>query len=242
MNLKILTYNVFGMPWGYSDIESILLWALYKTDAEILCFQEVFSENSRTFLELFCNKADSLWNCYFPNVKPTYLSRVSSSFACATGLCVLIRKQINLVEPPVFVEFKAQSSIDKFVRKGFFHFHCEKEGVPFHFLTTHFQSDFTEFKCRIRHQSTRIFQEIELYRYAKHLKNLFVVGDFNMSRFYHFHIVNENREATFHETGEALDHCVSLKPFGFTCHSAIYFQSVNFSDHIPVLFSLVFQS
>lgn len=240
MNLKVLTYNVFGMPWGYSDIESILLWALYKTDAEILCFQELFSQSSRDFLEMFCQKEGSLWNCYFPSVKSTYLSRFTSLFACPTGLCVLIKKHIHVIQPPVFQEFEAQASIDKCVRKGFFHFHCEKEGVPFHLFTTHFQSDFTEFQCRIRYQSTRIFQEMELFKYAKELINLVVVGDFNMCRFYHFHILNKHREPTFHPTGESLDHCLSLEPFGVSCESTVYFQTVKFSDHIPVLFSLVF--
>ena len=240
MNLKVLTYNVFGMPWGLKCIESVLLWAFYKTDAEILCLQELFSEAHKKKIKTICGKEDSFWTCWFPSCEATLLSSMFESFACPTGLCVLIKKHIQVTKPPVFQEFEAQASIDKLVRKGFLHLSCEKEGRPLELFTTHFQSDFTEVCCRISYQSTRIFQEMELFHYAKQFPSPVIVGDFNMSRFYHFRIVNSNREPTFPQTGESLDHCISLQPVSFSCQSATYYPTVTFSDHIPVLFSLFF--
>lgn len=238
MNLTILTYNVFGMPWGLQSIESVLIWAFFKTDAEILCLQEVFSQSHRDAIEDICGRKDSQWTYYFPDCEPTWLSSLSSSFKCISGLCVLLKKQIHLLEPPVFQAFQATANLDRFVQKGFFHFRCEKEGVPFQFLTTHFQSDFTECKCRIRYQGIRNLQEIELFRYVKQLPNAFVIGDFNMNRFYHFTFVNLRREPTFHETGESLDHCLHLPDSPIQCQKSVYFHDVCLSDHIPVLFSL----
>ena len=179
MNLKVLTYNVFGMPWGLSSIESILLWSLYKTDAEILCFQEVFSENHKKRIQEICSQEDSQWNCWFPNVESSCLSRFTKYFECPSGLCVLTKKTIQILSEPYFEPFESVSSVDSLIRKGFFHLHCEKENRQFHLLTVHFQSDFTELKyCRIQHQDIRIQQEIQVFRYAKELKKSIVVGDY----------------------------------------------------------------
>lgn len=240
MNLKVLTYNVFGMPWGNKNIESLLLWCLYKTDAEILCFQEVFSKEHRRVIEEFCQREGSQWNCWFPTTPSTFLSQWFSLFECISGLCVLTKKSIEILEEPVFVPFKVSASVDRFVKKGFFHLICKKDGDLFHLITTHFQSDFTECGCRIRYPSERILQEIELFAYTKHLPQLIVLGDFNSSRFYHFHFVNSPRQRTFRETGESLDHCLVLRDSKILCEQAKYFHQVTLSDHTPVLFHLRF--
>lgn len=241
MNLKVLTYNVFGMPWGLCSIESVLLWCLCKTDAEILCFQEVFSEEHKKRIQEICLQEDSHWNCWFPTAEPSCLSRFTTYFQSPSGLCILTKKTINILSEPYFEPFVNVSNVDTMVRKGFFHLHCEKENQQFHILTVHFQSDFTEFKCyRIQHQDVRIQQEIQVFRYAKNLKQAIVVGDFNTSRFYHFSFVNSKREPTFHQTGESLDHCLTLDKTTVQSENVTYFHEVNLSDHIPVLFHLRF--
>lgn len=241
MNLRVLTYNVFGMPWGLSSIDSILLWCLCKTDAEILCFQEVFSKSEKQRIQEICSQKESLWNCWFPKTDPTYLSRLTTYFGSPSGLCVLTKKNINVLSEPSFEPFQHVSNVDSFIRKGIFHLHCEKDMCQFHILAVHFQSDFTELKCcRISHQDIRIQQEIQLLQYAKRFHNVFAIGDFNTSRFYHFFFVNPYREPTFHETGESLDHCLTLHPSHIQCQETRYFHEVELSDHVPVLFHLRF--
>lgn len=238
MNLHILTYNVFGMPWGNQSIESVLLWAFLKTDAEILCFQEVFSESHRKVIEDICARPGSQWTYWFPQTESTYLSRWLSSFSSVTGLCVLIKKTIHVLQEPTFHTFQHVANVDRWVRKGFFHIYCEKDNQTFHLLTTHFQSDFTECKCNIRYENVRQKQENELFAYCKHLQNVVLIGDFNTSSFRHFRVVNQNIEPTFPSTGETLDHCLCLPGSSLDCLSSTYYHDVSLSDHIPVSFKL----
>lgn len=239
MNLHVLTYNVFGMPWGKCGIESILLWVFYDTDAEVLCFQEVFSQSEKTKIQEFCSRQYSQWNCWFPEAESTCLSRLTTLFSSITGLCILTKKHIQLLEDPVFQPFHHNSNVDQWVRKGFFHLSCKKDNVVFNLLTTHFQSDFTEWKCRIRYQSIRELQEQQVYSYCKHLTNVILVGDVNMSKFHYFEPVNREFEVTLQETGETLDHCLRLPCNSqISCNSVTYFHEVDLSDHIPVLFHL----
>ena len=240
MNLRVLTYNVFGMPWGLASIEAVLLWALYKTDAEILCLQEVFSKEHINRIQEICSQPKSIWNCWFPVAEPTCLSRWTTYFDSPSGLCILTKKGITVLSEPYFEPFEQVASVDQFVRKGFLHLTCEKENQLFNILTVHFQSDFTECGYRIRYQDIRIQQEIQLYIFMKNLENAFVVGDFNTSRFYHFDFLNPQRESTFRETGESLDHCLTLKNCTVHCELANYFHEIKLSDHTPVLFCLRF--
>lgn len=240
MNLHVLTYNVFGMPWGYHSIESILLWAFYETDAEVLCFQELFSESEKKKIEEICSRKYSQWNCWFPKTDPTCLSRLTSYFSSVTGLCILTKKYIEVLENPYFEHFHQNSCVDQWIRKGFFHLSCKKGTTPFHLITAHFQSDFTECKCRIRYQPVRVAQEKQAFEYCKHLKNVILVGDVNMSQFRYFEPVNQHLEVTLQETGECLDHCLRVPNSQVSCHAVNYFQNVQLSDHIPVLFELRF--
>jgi phospholipase C len=241
MNLRVLTYNVFGMPWGLSSIESVLLWTLYATDAEIVCLQEVFSEDHKQRIQEVCSRSTSRWTCWFPIAEPTCLSRLTPWFSSSSGLCILTLNSITVHSNPEFHSFTDSSNVDKWVRKGFFHLSCEKNGVPFHLMTTHFQSDFTECKCRIRYEQIRQLQEDQLYLSCKDLPNLIVVGDFNMSSFRHFNLLNTHLEPSLQETGESLDHCVTVKCCKtVTCKSTTYFQDIHLSDHVPVLFELRF--
>jgi exonuclease III len=240
MNLRLLTYNVFGMPWGLQSIESVLLWVMYETDAEILCFQELFSEEHKQAIQQYCWRKDSQWTCWFPEVEPTCLSRLFSCFSSISGLCILVKKTVDVVSPPVFQPFSVTASLDSYVRKGFFHIECKKDGILFHIVTTHFQSDFTECKCRIRYQDIRQQQEQELYSYCKQFQKIVITGDFNMNRFRYFQPVNTDLQSTFPETGESLDHCLQLSTQPISCLSTTYFQTVKLSDHIPVLFTLGF--
>lgn len=241
MNLHVLTYNVFGMPWGKCSIESILLWVFYDTDAEVLCFQEVFSQCEKAKIEEICSRTYSQWNCWFPETESTCLSRLTSYFSSVTGLCVLTKKSIQVIDMPFFQHFQANSNVDRWVRKGFFHLPCKKDGVLFHLITAHFQSDFTEWKCRIRYQHVRDLQERQIYNYCKTLQNLILVGDVNMSKFHYFEAVNKTFEVTLQETGECLDHCLRIPNSQVSCNAVKYFHEVEMSDHIPVSFHLRFR-
>lgn len=238
MDLCLLTYNIFGMPWRKSGIESILLWIYFKSKAEIICLQEVFSKEDKRYIEEFCKL--SQWSCWFPPSNPTLLSSFTSYYGCSSGLCILTKQGIQIVEEPKFEEYKTSSFVDSFVRKGFFHLTCRKNKQIFHLINTHMQSDFTECPCRLGFSNVRVRQEDQLHSYVKNLENCILLGDFNTEEFQHFEILNSRIEVTFPQTGETLDYCLQPQDGSFFCQSTHYHKDVELSDHIPVEFSLRF--
>lgn len=240
MNLHVLTYNVFGMPWGLQSIETILLWAFYKTDVEILCLQEVFSEEHVRAIRAFCSKKESHWSCWFPSVDSTWLSKWPF-FSSLSGLCVLVKNTIHVLHEPQFIPFKESANVDSFVQKGFFHLCCKKDNTVFHIVNTHFQSDFTECNCKIRYPTVRKNQELQLYEHCKQLENCLFIGDFNMSKFTYLQFVHSSLEPTLIDSGESLDHCLCLPNSKIQAKNCTYFHAVNLSDHIPVLFQIRFR-
>lgn len=240
MNLRLLTYNVFGMPWGYESISKILEWLLNNTDADIICLQEVFSKSERHKIEEFCHLNQHSWSCWFPDVEHTCVSRLFTSFCETSGLCFLVKSNIEVLDEPVFQAFNTGSGVDIFIRKGFFHISCKKDDTIFHVITTHFQSDFTECRCRVRYDYYRLQQEIQMYQYAKNLPNVLCIGDLNTHLFRLFSIVNKRCEVTFPNTEESLDHCLVLPESKIICSEVKYYHDVKLSDHIPILYSLRF--
>jgi endonuclease/exonuclease/phosphatase family metal-dependent hydrolase len=131
--------------------------------------------------------------------------------------------------------------VDSLVRKGFMVLQCKKEGKLFQIVNTHFQSDMTEVPYwRIRYNETRLKQEKQLYQTVRHLSCPIVLGDFNTEEFMYFECLEKGHRWTYKSTGERLDSC--LRTFQdkhkFQKVDSIYHYTVNFSDHIPVLFRL----
>lgn len=239
MKIRILTYNIHGLPWANQNIDLILLWIFYKCEADIVCFQECFTHYSRRMIEEACQRRG--WDCYFPE-DPPMLRRLIPSFQSGSGLCILSRKSFHLVSK-LFIPFKEQKGVEIFISKGFFICKFSYQGQHIQIVNTHLQSDFTEFKCfRINYPAVRAEQEKEMWEFLKFYSLPILIGDCNQNLFYNFRCLDEDFHITFPDTGEHLDHCIMLdKDMPKIKQRKIhYYDEVDFSDHIPVLYTITF--
>jgi endonuclease/exonuclease/phosphatase family metal-dependent hydrolase len=233
MDLRVLTYNVHGLPWNRVPILPILAWIARRTSADIVCFQEVFQRKALTELSTYA---------------PVYGYRVlsppehvtSSCFANPSGLCTLVRRSIHITDWG-FTPFTQSAGLEQFIRKGIFRLECWKDTIRFDLFNTHFQSDVTEIPClRIRHQQIRDAQESQLERLLSRCECPIVAGDFNQESFHTLERLDQTLHVTFPETEEHLDHILVYGPTrGRILHSkTVYLDDLQASDHIPVLTAL----
>lgn len=230
MDLKILTYNVHGLPWCRVPILPILTWAVRRTDADVICLQEVFQRKALTDIVSYA----PLYG-YRVLVPPECVT--PSCFANPSGLCTLVKASIPITQV-VFTPFVANGGLEHAVRKGVLRAECWKDGVRTDIFNTHFQSDITEIPCvRIRHQQTRDLQEDQLEVLASRSECPIVTGDFNQCMFRAFERVDPTFHITFPETWEHLDHCLLYGPSRtkVVAWKTVYYDEVNASDHVPVL-------
>ena len=239
MLIKAGTYNVFGMPWGSKHLRSILLWIFLQSGAEIMCLQEVWSKAHQALIEEMCQKSHT-WSCYFPYSNIHRLGRLISRFHSGSGLCILVKNTVEIVDELEAHTYILSKGVDSFVRKGFMILHCRKQGKDFQIVNTHFQSDMTEIPlCRIRYNETRLKQEKQLYHVVKNLSCPIVMGDFNTEEFMYFECLEKGHRWTYNSTGERLDSCLRTYTHkqAFEKVGAVYNYNIQYSDHIPVVFS-----
>lgn len=240
MNLYVGTYNVFGMPWGSKHLRSILLWIFLQSGAEAMCLQEVWSLKHQQMIREVCQESKT-WSCYFPYSNIHRLGKWTSRFHSGSGLCILVKNTIEVVDELEAHTYILSKGLDSYVRKGFMILPCKKDGRFFQIVNTHFQSDMTEIPYwRIRYNETRLKQEKQLYQTVRHLSCPIVLGDFNTEEFMYFECLEKGHRWTYRDTGERLDSC--LRTFQdkqkFEKMDSHYYHTINFSDHIPVLFKL----
>ena len=240
MNLLVGTYNVFGMPWGSKDLQSILLWIFLQSGAEIMCLQEVWSKQQQILIRKLCEDSKT-WSCYFPYSNIHRLGKWTDRFHSGSGLCILVKNTVDVVDEVEGHTYILYKGIDGLVRKGFMILPCRKEGKLFQIVNTHFQSDMTEIPFwRLRYNEIRLKQEKQLYQTVRHLSCPIVLGDFNTEEFMYFECLEKGHRWTYKDTGERLDSC--LRTFQdkekFKKLESFYHYNLKFSDHIPVLFKL----
>jgi exonuclease III len=238
MKLNILTYNIHGMPWANTDMRNLFTWVFLKSDADIICFQELWSFKQRKILQEYvqvygrkvCFPRDSCW-----------LGSLLKGLDCGSGLAIVYKPEIEIMETPYFEKFEEAAGVDKLITKGFYSMKIKYQGKEFTLINTHLQSDFTELPCcRINYRFSRLHQEFTIYSYCKKLHTPVVIcGDLNQEHCNFFNMLEPNRHITFPETGEHLDHiCVLKNEKRFTLESSSYFDSVEYSDHIPIRFTI----
>ena len=236
MNVKILSYNIWGMPWGCRAIEELLLWLLCESGAEIVCLQEVFSKHHRLIIQEKASAAH--WSAYFPD-DPCWLGTCLNSFRSGSGLCILVKSTVDVLEEVPFTPYQnVDSYIEKLVCKGYFGLSLQKESTKFTVLNTHMISDVTDCSpFRIVHGYSRRLQEKQLLEAAQHISQpVLIVGDLNQEEHHYFHRMYPDEDYTFPSTLEQLDHVVCL-PRDTNCFEANdirFFQDIGFSDHIPL--------
>lgn len=233
MDVKIVTYNVHGLPWNRVPMVPILTWIARCTDADIVCFQEVFQRKALNDIWMVADR-----HGYDVFVPPECVT--ASCFANPSGLCTLVKRSFDILHWS-FSPFSVAGGLEHLVQKGMLTLTCRKDGVSFDLVNTHFQSDVTEVPCvRIRHQHTRDLQEAHVEQQIAHSTCPIVVGDFNQSLFSRFVRTDPGFHVTFPDTYEHLDHVLLHKA---TAHrigvrGIQYFDDVQMSDHVPVLVSL----
>jgi exonuclease III len=117
MKLKVLSYNIRGLPWIECPIDSILFWSFMKSEPDFICLQEVFTSKLMKKVIEVCHQFG--YEAHFPEVPYTYCQRFSR-FQNPSGLCTLIKRDFHVYDEPVFEAFLGNSGVDTFVTKGFF--------------------------------------------------------------------------------------------------------------------------
>ena len=234
--LRILTYNVHGLPWIRCPIQSIFVWIKFKTNADIICLQEVFAKDLESQILACATKYG--WVAYFADSLPCWGKSVLR-FHSPSGLCILVKSSLTVSKPPVFTPFVSSSGVDALVTKGILALEVNVDQKKIDIVNTHFQSDFTEFPCcRFNYAEIRQNQEQQLAAFVRYLPCPIICGDFNQESFTYFTSLETNKHCTFPQTGEHLDHLLTLNlhPVQFQNTHITYFDTIPLSDHIPVLF------
>ncbi len=241
MVLRILSYNIHGLPWIQCPVEAILLWAYVKCRCDVLCLQEVFSRKLRHKLQALAPKYG--YDIFFAPVEPRCFGKPLLGFFTPCGLCILVKKTIPILELPRFSPFHAKGGLDGLVNKGILSVGILFEGKHIQIFNTHFQADFNEVPCcPLQYHEVRRSQEAQLYLIASAYEFPLICGDFNKNEFLFFERFDTSNQVTFPSTGEHLDHLLLLKHLfcRFLFRKSTYFSDVEFSDHIPVLFEMAF--
>lgn len=239
MGLRILTYNIHGLPWIQVPIEAILLWSYVKCRSDVICFQEVFSRKLRQKILHLAPKYG--FRVFFPAVEPRCLGKPLLGFFTPCGLCILVKQSFIIVNQPRFVPFYNKSGLDSLVNKGIFILEILYGKKQIQIFNTHFQADFTEVPCYpVDYSEVRRAQEAQLYFLATDFEFPLICGDFNKNDFFFFEKFDTSTQVTFPSTGQHIDHLLFLKYQSnhFFSRKTTYFPEVDFSDHIPVLYEL----
>lgn len=237
VRLRVLTYNVHGLPWIQCPIHTILTWIELKSGAEIVCLQEVFARSIELEIQEFCKRFS--WNAYFADTLPCFGKRYLR-FHCPSGLCILVRQYLPVQGVPVFYPFEEASGVDYLVTKGILRLTIQAGEKKVDILNTHFQSDFTDIPCfRLSYPATRKLQEMQLALFAQTIDYPILCGDFNQEDFMFFDKFSPEPHITFPSTGEHLDHMIfpHEKKDLYKDKHIVYFDSLSLSDHIPILYS-----
>jgi len=231
MTLRILTYNIRGLPWISCPIDDILSWIL-KRKCDIVCLQEVFTRRIQLAIE-----SQDEWNVFFS--KGSTCAGQAAGFYSGAGLCTLVRRDLKILGESIFMPFTDAGGVDRCVSKGLLHVPLEVNGRRIDILNTHFQSDFTEFPCfRINYPAVRFNQEKQADLFCQAYQFPLVCGDLNQDSFHYFEKFDNTDEITFPETGEHLDHLLysSDQRHMFMNKKTTYMHDITLSDHIPVLY------
>ena len=234
--LRILTYNVHGLPWIRCPIQSMFVWIKFHIDPDVLCLQEVFAKDLQTQIQACATKYG--WVAYFADSLPCWGKSILR-FHSPSGLCILVKSTIPVTKPAVFTPFVCSGGVDALVTKGILTLEIHFAQKKIDIVNTHFQSDFTEFPCcRFNYPDIRTHQEQQLAAFVSYLRCPIICGDFNQESFVYFLSFADEKHCTFLQTGEHLDHLLTLrtKPISFVNKKITYFDTLPLSDHTPVLF------
>jgi endonuclease/exonuclease/phosphatase family metal-dependent hydrolase len=240
MGLRVLTYNIHGLPWICCPIESILLWICYDAKPDIICFQEVFQCSLKQKLSELAPRYG--YTVHFAPREPDCFGRSYLGFQVPCGLCILTKDTLDILGPPKFTTYQAKAGLDSLVNKGYLSLRLLVDGREVLIVNTHLQADFDEIPCYpVSYERIRDEQERELFLGFRAIDApILLCGDFNQSQFQWFHRADPVHTPTFPSTGGHIDHLLFLHRDRSRVHlqAVKYYTQVELSDHIPILYQI----
>jgi len=234
--ISILTYNIHGLPWSVDNTLPIARWS-GVCGADLLCFQEVFTESRQNTLKRILEEYD--YTVYFPN------DAIGS--VVPSGLCIALQTHSLWKKVSTrFTPFFQYNYWDTFANKGYFAIYLQhKNGKHLQILNTHMHSDLelpyysgTYYTNQLR---TKQLEEM-VKTYGTSTTLTLIVGDLNQEGMIHPKVHNicckeGDAITTFPSTGHNVDHISVLIgtesiPILKNIHIG---NEVPWSDHSPLL-------
>lgn len=241
--ISILTYNIHGLPWSVDNTLPIARWS-GVCGAELLCFQEVFTEYRQNTLKRILEEHD--YTVYFPN------DAIGS--VVPSGLCIALQNSSLWKKVSIrFTPFFNYSYWDTFANKGFFSIYLQhKDGLQIRILNTHMHSDLelpyysgTYYTNQLRRKQL----EEMVNEYGNSRTLTLIIGDLNQEGMIHSRVKNicckeGDAITTFPSTGHNVDHVALLTGTGTKpiLRSIKIGNHILWSDHSPVAFAIAIAS
>ena len=235
MDLRLLTYNVNGLPWIRTPIQSIVPWIVRS--GNLVALQEIWTNHS----DWAAAFAAHGWSFIRPSREHHFATLFGSglAFAWPSGRWTLREaRQYPFLDRTIF---------DMFAVKSWFQLDLVDPltQTPFRIVNTHMQSDL-DYLERFTHphvHNVRMRQARQLVA-ALRLQSprpTLIVGDINTERCpfadpYAF--LCSDTAPTYPTLSHRLDHCATLPADGWILKDHRVSVEVDYSDHCPVLWTL----
>ncbi len=241
MKIKIVSYNIHGLPWQYDNDELICEY-LIKSNADILCLQEVFTPLRVSFVIKILQMAG--YRVYLPND-----SYIQTLFGSGLMICVHNRLKATFVCSR-FTPYLSYSNFDIFASKGFYSIVCYINGKYIRIINTHMQSDceINYYTGTLKTSTIRRLQAKEIVDTYKTSKiPTIIVGDLNecdsLNPDFLYKCCSKcEKLVTFPDGEQNLDHFVILKNGFETClelKDTFVDSHCLLSDHFPLFMNLI---
>lgn len=247
--MRILSYNVHGLPWSRNQSPSIVRY-LSSIHPDVLCLQEVFTKKMRDYFSVELPKHG------YTVVSP----RDDGVTIMGSGLLIAFSSAYTLLSA-CFYPYTVYHDIEVGANKGFQTVRLKaNDGRRYLVANTHLQSN-TPFNIlggssNVSH--VRKAQLAEVVRWLEPSRDpVLLVGDMNCEHSPHPHVRflqhgSTVKKSTFPLTGEDLDHVAWIPtqwaPPGIAwCRfdtkgvraTAYRVDGVDYSDHSPIVVDLV---
>ena len=243
MNIKIFSYNVYGLPfmpdsWAYP----LATW-FDGSDYDFICLQEVFTQGRVDVL------TKSLIKNGYTVIKPNDFKDRKNLLS--SGLLTGIKNSSWKIVSDTFITYNESVGAELLANKGFHCIELENKitGLPLLIINTHMQSDnpTTYFGGCMDTKPIRKSQAQQIYDFLSSWKPMqhVLIGDLNCEIEAHEeikHLTGANAgisKHTFPSTGEDLDHVAILPKFWSKfvapiVKNVMVLVKLKWSDHWPI--------
>jgi endonuclease/exonuclease/phosphatase family metal-dependent hydrolase len=243
MELKIFSYNVYGLPFMSDSWAYPLATWFSDIDYDFICLQEVFTQGRVDIL------TKSLVENGYTVLKPNDFKERTNLIS--SGLLTGVKNSNWIIVSDTFITYKESAGAELVANKGF---HCielvnKKTGLPLMIMNTHMQSDnptnyfggCLDTKPIRRSQAQQIYDYVSAWKPMRHV----LIGDLNSEVESHEEIKHLTgatagiSKHTFPSTGEDLDHVAILPKFWSKflapiVKNVMVLVKLKWSDHWPI--------